>query len=204
MTEKDKAYITKQKITDAAIEIFSEKGFGGARVDEIAAKAKVNKAMIYYYYDSKENLFAEIIKIYLKDCDEFKAEIKNEINWEKIDEVQKYFGKIEKFLEDKKDLIRIIFMDYMKSGFKESSLLSTVLPIFQSRKEELKKRDLTEEETIQILINRFFYITIPLLGYSTFADDWFDIVGVDKEKAKDVFIKTFIKHQVGFFNSLKK
>jgi len=44
--DKDKVQITQQKIFEVATEIFSEKGFEGARVDEIAARAKINKAMI--------------------------------------------------------------------------------------------------------------------------------------------------------------
>lgn len=60
-TSKD----TKRKIISAAIEIFAEKGKHGTRMEEIAAKASVNKAMIYYYYTSKEILFKETLKIIL-------------------------------------------------------------------------------------------------------------------------------------------
>jgi TetR/AcrR family transcriptional regulator len=53
---------TKEKIISAAIEVFAEKGKHGARMEQIAAKAKVNKAMLYYYYSSKDNLFREMLK----------------------------------------------------------------------------------------------------------------------------------------------
>ena len=53
---------TKIKIISAAIEIFAEKGKHGARMEEIAARASVNKAMLYYYYTSKEILYIEILK----------------------------------------------------------------------------------------------------------------------------------------------
>jgi TetR/AcrR family transcriptional regulator len=52
----------KEKIISAAIEVFAEKGKHGARMEQIAAKAKVNKAMLYYYYSSKDNLFREVLK----------------------------------------------------------------------------------------------------------------------------------------------
>ncbi|MCL0088711.1 TetR/AcrR family transcriptional regulator [Dehalococcoidia bacterium] len=39
----------KQRILDAALEIFASKGFEGARIDEIAKTAGVNKALLYYY-----------------------------------------------------------------------------------------------------------------------------------------------------------
>ena len=36
---------------------FARKGLGGARVDDIAARAKVNKRMLYHYFGNKEDLF---------------------------------------------------------------------------------------------------------------------------------------------------
>ncbi len=48
---------SKEKILNAAIEVFAEKGKYGARMEEIAARASINKAMLYYFYTSRENLF---------------------------------------------------------------------------------------------------------------------------------------------------
>lgn len=52
---------TKEKIITAAIDIFAEKGKHGAHMEEIAAKAKVNKAMLYYFYTTRENLYREVL-----------------------------------------------------------------------------------------------------------------------------------------------
>jgi TetR/AcrR family transcriptional regulator len=51
---------TRARILDAAIEEFSAKGFAGARVSEIAARAGVNQQLIAYYFDGKEGLYREI------------------------------------------------------------------------------------------------------------------------------------------------
>jgi AcrR family transcriptional regulator len=51
----------KEKILEASLEEFAEKGFDGARVDRIAESAGVNKALIYYYFKSKEQLFVAVI-----------------------------------------------------------------------------------------------------------------------------------------------
>jgi TetR/AcrR family transcriptional regulator len=53
---------TKARILAAAVREFSAKGISGARVDAIAARAKVNKRMLYYYFESKEGLFREILR----------------------------------------------------------------------------------------------------------------------------------------------
>lgn len=58
---------TKEKIISAAIEVFAEKGKHGARMEQIAVKAKINKAMLYYYYSSKDNLFREVLKAIIQN-----------------------------------------------------------------------------------------------------------------------------------------
>jgi TetR/AcrR family transcriptional regulator len=47
---------TKQRILDAADEIFVRRGIDGARMQEIADHAGVNKALLHYYFRSKANL----------------------------------------------------------------------------------------------------------------------------------------------------
>ena len=47
---------TKQRILDAADEIFVRRGIDGARMQEIADHAGVNKALLHYYFRSKTNL----------------------------------------------------------------------------------------------------------------------------------------------------
>lgn len=52
---------SKEKIIAAAWQVFVDKGYDGARMQEIADLAGINKAMIYYYYKSKDELFEGII-----------------------------------------------------------------------------------------------------------------------------------------------
>ena len=60
MTENEKK--TEDVIFDAAQEVFVEKGFDGARMQEIAEKAGINKALLHYYYRTKEKLFKAIFE----------------------------------------------------------------------------------------------------------------------------------------------
>ena len=58
---------TRHRILEAALLEFAEHGVAGARVDRIASRAEVNKALLYYYYQSKENLYRETLTTFLKD-----------------------------------------------------------------------------------------------------------------------------------------
>ena len=49
-------------IFNAAVDVFSERGFEKATMDEIAAKAKVAKGTIYYHFKSKEDLFVFLVE----------------------------------------------------------------------------------------------------------------------------------------------
>ena len=53
---------TRQRLLKVARQQFAEKGFAGARVDEIARKAGINKQALYYYFGSKEDLFREALE----------------------------------------------------------------------------------------------------------------------------------------------
>ncbi|MDD2890388.1 MAG: TetR/AcrR family transcriptional regulator [bacterium] len=53
--------VSKEKIILAAIEIFAQKGKHGASMEEIAEKAGVNKALLYYYFKGKDNLFQKTL-----------------------------------------------------------------------------------------------------------------------------------------------
>lgn len=53
---------TRRNIIDVATQEFADKGFSGARVDEIAARTKTSKRMIYYYFGGKEGLYIAVLE----------------------------------------------------------------------------------------------------------------------------------------------
>ncbi len=57
----DRSAETRARILDAALREFSAHGLAGARTEQIATAAGVNKALLYYYFDSKENLYAAAV-----------------------------------------------------------------------------------------------------------------------------------------------
>ena len=59
---KRNAEQTRQRLLRAATREFAAKGFAGARVDTIAARAKINKRMLYHYFGSKEGLFLAVLE----------------------------------------------------------------------------------------------------------------------------------------------
>lgn len=78
---------TEEVIFDSAKEVFLEKGFDGAKMQDIADHAGINKALLHYYYRSKEKLFdivfSQIVNQFFKKMGEIwdtEESIENKIN----------------------------------------------------------------------------------------------------------------------------
>ncbi len=60
MVKKEKDKTTEEKILAAAKKVFVSKGMAGARMQDIADEAGINKALLHYYFRNKEKLFEVI------------------------------------------------------------------------------------------------------------------------------------------------
>jgi TetR/AcrR family transcriptional regulator len=61
---------SRSRIISAACAEFADRGFDGAKVDRIAARARLNKAMIYYHFRSKQALYRELLRTMLGELAE--------------------------------------------------------------------------------------------------------------------------------------
>ncbi len=98
---------THSKILNAAKLIFSRHGFNGARIDQIAKEANVNKAMIYYHFKNKEELYDAVVdSIFSKDCLSFLKNFSDEDTFQKLEQFILYF--FEKMESNKRERCSII------------------------------------------------------------------------------------------------
>lgn len=107
LTEKARENKTKEKIIEAARKLFSEKGFEGVSMEDIAQASGVRKSLIYYYFPSKEVLFEEV---WIKVIDELENEVfsnvENEGSIVKI--IKKLIKKYVEFVMNKEELSKLI------------------------------------------------------------------------------------------------
>lgn len=113
---------TKEKLLETAEKAFVDKGFDGARVDEIARLAEVNKRMIYVFFGSKEQLYFEVLKnayrrLFSSGRPEFGptsdplTEIEQSVRW--------YFW----FLADNPSFVRLIGWETLRDGRQAGKVL---------------------------------------------------------------------------------
>ncbi len=78
----------KERIISAAKELIAQYGFKKTTMDEIAAKARMGKSTMYYYFKNKEDIFAEIVRI---DSDLFRQKL--------IDAIQAAYSPQDKIMQ---------------------------------------------------------------------------------------------------------
>lgn len=67
---------TAEKILESASEVFAEKGYDGARVEELARAAGVNKATLYYQIGDKEQLYHAVLeRVFRRTADDIEAAV---------------------------------------------------------------------------------------------------------------------------------
>jgi TetR/AcrR family transcriptional regulator len=66
-SQTERADLTRARILKAAIRQFSKNGLAGARTEQIAEEAGVNKALLYYYFQSKEDLYSAALEFVFEE-----------------------------------------------------------------------------------------------------------------------------------------
>jgi TetR/AcrR family transcriptional regulator len=106
---------TSEKILGAAREEFARHGLAGARVDLIARRARVNKAMIYYHFRSKERLYQAVIDEHLAVIADFLE--KNVIGETRAEDI---FLKVSEFIntlfESRRNFMPIMLREIADGG----------------------------------------------------------------------------------------
>jgi AcrR family transcriptional regulator len=67
MSASTKKELGRQRILDAAREVFAEQGLEGASLRAIAARAGYTPAALYFHFDSREAIYAELLRASLAD-----------------------------------------------------------------------------------------------------------------------------------------
>ncbi len=115
MTDTTTYTEAEERIFEAALQAFARKGKDGARMQEIADAAQINKAMLHYYFRSKDKLYAAVfayvfqrffagIGAAVEEAESFEAVLRTFIT-----------GYID-FLKDHQDVVRLMVNENLSGG----------------------------------------------------------------------------------------
>lgn len=196
---KRNAVETKARILTVSEKLFSEVGFDNARVDDIAKESGVNKALIYYYFTSKdeilETLFASLIddvkKILIKS-------VENTPDISQGDNYRQLFNQYIHFVAEKRKIIKIAIAESTKS----SSNLSVVMVLgnliinaeIENIRNAYKRKGLKFPRDMQeLLVTEFFTGLMPIFSYAVYKDEWEKFYNITEEELQEKLYRSFIK-----------
>ena len=101
----------QQKVLEAAVKVFSRKGFSGARIDEIAKEAGMSKTNMLYYFKTKKELYQVVIVRVLRRWLGTLGNLQS--SDQPIDVITKYISKKMQMSQQYPEASRLIAMEIM-------------------------------------------------------------------------------------------
>lgn len=192
---------TRQRILKTAERLFAEKGFDGARVDEIAAGAGVNKALIYYYFESKEKILDELLSGFQKMIAEvtLKAGGKLELDQVTTDQLLDHMLA---YLESHEDLLRILISEVLKDGRWGGIVFQFLERILQTAASEMKRMGAPVPDGEMLRVGEFFTGVVPIVFYTILAQRWSERFRVDRDALRAYFKRAIRASHVDYWKRL--
>lgn len=184
-TKKDN---TEEKILVAAQKVFTRKGMDGSRMQEIADEAGINKALLHYYFRTKQKLFEAIFnKVFEKIFPNLNTLIQSELPIEE---------KIGIFIEKYTDiLLKNPFLPsfILKEIYRDPEFLASVIKntgvnpkkIFCMLEKEMEAGNIKKTDPKEVLINLIALCIFPVAAKPLIEITFFD----NDKKAYDDFLK---------------
>jgi len=154
MTEKDKQ--TEEKIFESATEVFIRKGMDGARMQDIANHAGINKALLHYYYRTKDHLFNAVFeKIAGQMFKKFAPVLDENISLE--EKIRFFFREHISFLQKNPRLPSFLMNELNRNPERIKKLIQSIdinklwTTLEKQHKEELVKYNITRETIPQLM-----------------------------------------------------
>lgn len=189
---------TKEKILKTAGRLFARKGIDATTVDEIAAKADVNKALIYYHFKNKDDLINSLFTGYIESLLEHMALSFETIHNSGETSLPEGIKEIISFLSSNRGTTGMILIEAVKTG-KYSHLLFKLARILITNEEKgvkaLKEKHHPEIKTKlkETLVDEFFNGFMPLVSFILFREKFAGYFEMEQEELTSLFIKAFEK-----------
>jgi AcrR family transcriptional regulator len=203
MSENEK--LTEEKIFEAATDVFVEKGLDGARMQDIADHAGINKALLHYYFRTKDKLFSAVFEmIARKIFKKFAPVFDDDLNLE--EKIRFFFREHISFLQANPRLPGFLLNEVNRNPARIKKLLNNIdfnniwLQLYEQHKNELQKYNISQETLPQIMISMAAMSVFPFAARGI-LEGVLDKMGLDFNEYMEER-KTFAADFV--INALKK
>ena len=195
----NKAEMTRNAILEAAVALFSEKGFDGSGIRELAERAGVTKSLLYYHFKNKEEILHQLIHNVFLEMEEVFKRILDERDageWvfeDVVDQLERLFLK-------RRDAVRIVFAEALRSGDLRGVMLRHLVAFQKKTWERLKQHGVVIRNRQKMLMERFFFGFGPFFLFLFFQEQWLEYTGVSVEESGSLF-RELMAEQVKFYSA---
>lgn len=156
---------TEQRIINAAIKVFCEKGYDGARTRDIANEAGITHALINYHFKSKENLFYVIIENSLLGIRQKADEVLNNPDTTHIEKINTITATFASTINQYQELLLFFVTQIVMNTTHIAQKLNIHDLYFNSIfYKQLKEQGLTDQDCINLYINIISLSILPFIG----------------------------------------
>lgn len=156
---------TEQRIINAAIKVFCEKGYDGARTRDIANEAGITHALINYHFKSKENLFNVIIENSLLGIRQKADEVLNNPDTTHIEKINTITATFASTINQYQELLLFFVTQIVMNVTHIAQKLNIHDLYFNSIfYKQLKEQGLTDQDCINLYINIISLSILPFIG----------------------------------------
>jgi AcrR family transcriptional regulator len=180
----------KNRILQAALQIFAEKTFEGARVDDIAQTANVPKSLIYYHFKNKEEILDVLVNNFVAEYTQLLHIAEKDTHAEKAQAFQERIqNHYREFAVKNTDLIRIILIESLKKSNTRPVVYKIVEALIEAEEKFTRLPQLGSYDRNERLVVEFFTSILPNCAYLCFADSWVEYFQMDKKLFDDIYLK---------------
>lgn len=217
--DKTSGIEARERIINAARELFSQKGYDATRVNDIADAANVNKALIYYYFNSKQDILdfmvdsllnntlsftldfiqANIVQMVKNGYLDIKPDRLHFVNDEAmkifLQNATKFYGQVIDYVIANKEIIRILMLESLKKGKHQNSLFRFMK--FMSGNDEnpifktISNADQDFVYSDELVLFKFFFSIIPIVSFAAYFDDYKAVSSQNDNELRSSFLRVY-------------
>lgn len=223
----DKSETARKKIIEVSQTLFSSKGYDATRVDDIAKAAGINKALIYYYFKSKDDILTYLIQMLFDDISgivlEFvkttivpmyeKGRLDIQLDWSFASEIDaqdfhlvlmNYYEKIVDYALSHRRIVRILVLESLKSGKHHNALFCLQDLIYSKERgqfsQTLSALDQNHIYSTDHVVFKFFFGFVPIFNFAAYFDDYVLASKLDESELRTSFLRAYQKMAQVFFD----
>ena len=179
----------EDRILKAAAEVFSEKGYDAAGVEEIAKRADVTKPLIYYYFKGKQTILERLVTRFVERVIEEKSQYILSLDVMDKKMLSRSFEDRGALSDGDDKVLKVIAMELLKEKPACGSLPELIRPMVDTAMPKFAQLGLNEKDRLELIITGLFFGTVPTLALALFADSFCDIYSVEKKELYERFNK---------------